>query len=92
MFLMFAIFNFASVVFVIIWLPETVSPPLPGAESRALADLASNRLQKGRTLESMDELFGFNADDGPKPTKMEQSLVEDVSHVNADKEKKAQVV
>lgn len=27
MFLMFAIFNFASVVFVIIWLPETVSRP-----------------------------------------------------------------
>jgi len=91
---MFAIFNFASVVFVIIWLPETVSPP-SGAEStqsRALTDLAFTRLQKGRTLESMDELFGFNADDGPKPTKMEQSLVEDVSHVNADKEKKAQVV
>lgn len=40
----------------------------------------------------MDELFGFNADDGPKPTKMEQSLVEDVSHVKAEKEKKAQVV
>lgn len=85
MFLLFTCFNIASAVFVFFFIPEYVAYS-DSCSRFAIANACLCCRTKGKTLEQMDEIFGYVRDDLPPSGKATVDLVEDMKAVPVPRE------